>query len=173
MKYSLQYDSIVTEFRITVAVACCWLFSIVHRVLRRVIPDLPLNAPQTFIILNLPVIIFCHISVYFVCRPHLIQIRSEQVPSEATRKLVEDRKAWKTTTVVIGGMVLSFLPGFLRAFGSRLFEHSSRLGRLLFSIQPLTFSCILSNSLLNPLIYRLRNKVIRKTVLQLLKKEDN
>ena len=173
MKYSLQYDSIVTKFRITVAAACCWLISIVHRVLRRVIPDLPVIIPQILVILNLPVNIFCHVSVYFVCRRHLMQIRSEQVPSEATRKFVEDRKAWKTTTVIIGGMVLSFLPGILRTFGSRLFEHSSLLGRLLVSVNPLTFSCVLLNSLLNPIIYCMRSQVIRETVLELLKKENN
>ena len=28
MKYSLRYDSILTKFRVTVAVACCWLIMI-------------------------------------------------------------------------------------------------------------------------------------------------
>ena len=172
MKYSLRYASIVTKFRITVAVVCCWLVSLVHCVIRRVFPGLTVNRTHTFIILNLPVIIFCHVSVYFVCRRHMVQIQSEQLPSEAKRKFLEDRKAWKTTTVIIGGMVLSFLPGILRANGYRLFEHSS-LGRLLVSLKPLTFSCSVLNSLLNPIIYCLRSKVIREALLQLLRKQEN
>ena len=173
MKYSLRYESIVTKFRVTVAAICCWLVALLHRVLRRAVPDLTVNSPHTFMILCISVIIFCHVSVYVVCRRHMIQIQSEQVPSEATRKFLENRKAWKTTTLIIGGMFLSFSPGLLRAFVSRLFQRSSLGSRLLVSIRPLTFSCLLLNSLLNPIIYCLRSKVIREALLQLLRKQGN
>lgn len=133
------------------------------------VPDLTVNSPHTFMILCISVIIFCHISVYVVCRRHTIQIQSEQVPSEATRKFLENRKAWKTTTLIIGGMFLSFSPGLLRAFASRLFQRSSLGSRLLVSIRPSIFSCVLLNSLLNPIIYCLRSKVIREASLQLLR----
>ena len=173
MKYSFRYESIVTKFRVTMAAVCCWFVWFVHRVLRRAVPDLMVNSTHAFAILCMSVIILCHVSVYLVCCRHMIQIRSEQVPSEATRKFLNDRKAWKTTTLIIGGMLLSFSPGVLGGFASRLFQHSSLVSRLLVSIRPLTFSCVLLNSLLNPIIYCLRSKVIREALLQLLRKQDN
>lgn len=39
MKYSLRYEAIVTRFRLTVAIACCWLITKVYFVPRlRIIP---------------------------------------------------------------------------------------------------------------------------------------
>ncbi len=44
---------------------------------------------------SVPVIIFCHTYVYFICRRHEIQIQSEQVSQEATAKFLKKKKAWK------------------------------------------------------------------------------
>ena len=65
-KYSLRYESIVTKFRVTMAAVCFWLVWLCHRVARRAVPDLPVNSPHTFMILCIPVIILCHVSVYLV-----------------------------------------------------------------------------------------------------------
>ena len=110
MKYSLRYETIVTRFRLTVAIACCWLITKVYFVTRlRIIPGVKVITATRFGILTLLVIIFCHVSVYFVCRRHMIQIRSKQVSSEATTKFLEERKVWKTTTIIIDGVILSYL----------------------------------------------------------------
>ena len=170
IKYSLRYENIVTKFRVAVAIAFLWLFVLVHFVSS--IFGIKVFSPYPVVIVSFSVIIFSHASVYLVCRRHMIQIRSEQVSSEATRKFLEERKAWKTTTIVIGGVVVSFLPGVLRAFGSNVFAHYSS-GRYLASASFVTFSFVMLNSLLNPIIYCWRSKVIRNALLQLMKKQHN
>ena len=175
MKYSLRYDSIVTKFRLFVAVSCCWFITIVYwftRILYKALFPIVF-----FIILSLPVIIYCHTSVYFVCRRHLAQIRSEQVSREASTKFLNERKAWKITTVVIAGVCICYAPGLL---SPAVFENIGiRLSsipvfeRIASSSQPFRLSFYMFNSLLNPIIYCWRSTEIRHTMLKLLKKQEN
>jgi len=169
MKYSLRYDSIVTKFRLTVAVACCWLIVVFYWITslfyKLLIP------PSVFVIACFLLMVYCHVSVYFICRRHVIQINSEQVFSDAATKFLEERKAWKTTTLIIAGVLISYSPGVIGIIPFRNFPFPV-LQRLSFCLQPLYFSCFMLNSLLNPLIYCWRSKVICQAMLQLLKKQN-
>ena len=170
MKYSLRYDSIVTKFRLTVAVACCWVIIIVYWAIwllyDKIIPA------YAFVIVSLTVIIYCHSSVYFICRRHLLQIKSEQISSEASSKFLKERKAWKTTTYIIVGVLISYCSALFSGIAFR-YSPVPVLNRIAVSSQPLRFSFFMFNSLLNPIIYCWRIKNIRKAMLQLLKKQDN
>ena len=135
MKYSVRYETIVTRFRLTVAIAWCWLITKVYFVTRlRIIPGVKVITATRFGILTLLLIIFCHVSVYFVCRRHMIQIRLEQVSSEATTKFLEERKVWKTTTIIIDGVILSYLN--LRLLGFIIFPYSVIAQKILDSLLP-------------------------------------
>lgn len=165
MKYSLRYNDVVTKRRLTVAIALCWLFAAINVAIRLTVARIT----AFFVIIITPVIFYCHVSVYFVCRRHLHKIKSEQNSSEATTKFLEDQKAWKTTSIILGSLLLSFLPQALRAIlAQRQFSIP-----LLNSVEPLTFSCVMLNSILNPVIYCWRSQVIRHALLQLLGKEIN
>ena len=169
IRYSLRYDSIVTKFRLTVAVACCWLIMIFDWATwlfyKLLIP------PLVFIIGCFLVIVFCHVFVYFICRRHVIQITSEQISRDATAKFLEERKSWKTTTIIIAGVVMSYSPAIISVFALRNSPFPV-LQRISFSLQPIFFSCFMLNSLLNPIIYCWRSKVIREAMLQLLRKQN-
>ena len=169
IKCSLRYDSIVTKFRLTVAVACCWLIMIFDWATWLFYKLLV--SPLVFIIGSFLLMLFCHVSVYFTCRRHVIQIKSEQVSRDATTNFLEERKAWNTTTIIISGVIISFLPGIisLSAFRNSPFP---ALQRISYSLQPFCFSCFMLNSLLNPIIYCWRSKVIRQAMLQLLRKQN-
>jgi len=169
MKYSLRYDSIVNKFRLTVAVACCWFIMLLYWatwLFYRM-----LIARLIFVIASFLVMVYCHVSVYFICRRHVIQIKSEQTSRDATTKFLEERKAWRTTTLIIAGVLISYSPGVtgIIAFRNSPFPV---LQRLSFSSQPFYFSCFMLNSLLNPIIYCWRSKVIREAMLQLLRKQN-
>ena len=166
MKYSLRYESIVTKFRVTVAVAGSWLIVIVYAI-TRIAPGIKAIPPQIFIIVSLLVISYCHISVYFVCRRHMIQIKSEQVSQEASAKFLAERKAWKTTGIIIGVVFRCFLPGVLRNLAVQSFRRIST------SLYPLTFSCFMLNSMCNPIIYCWRSKEIREALEQLVRRPSN
>ena len=169
MKYSLRYDSIVNKFRLTVAVACCWLIVVFYWATwlfyKLLIP------PPVFVIACFLLMVYCHVSVYFICRRHVIQIKSEQVSRDATTKFLEERKAWKTTTIIIAGVVASYSPGIISIIAFRNSPFPV-LQRLSFSSQPFYFSCFLLNSLFNPIIYCWRSKAIRQAMLQLLRKQN-
>ena len=164
MKYSLRYNDIATKRRLTAAIALCWLFATINVTIRLTVARITVF----FVMIITPVIFYCHVSVYFVCRRHLRKMKSEQNSSEATTKFLEDRKAWKTTSIILGGLLLSFLPQLLRATAQRQFSVP-----LLNSVEPLAFSCVMLNSILNPVIYCWRSRVIRHALLQLLGKKIN
>ena len=115
--------------------------------------------------------VYCHVSIYFTCRRHVIQIKSAQVSSDANTKFLEERKAWKTTTIIIAGVSASYLPGVISILALRNSPFPV-LQRISFSSQPFYFSCFMLNSLLNPIIYCWRSKVIREAMLQLLRKQN-
>lgn len=171
MKYSLRYESIVTKFRLTAAVACSWLTVAVYCVFR-IFPGIIRVRAHVLLILSLLVITFCHISVYFVSRRHMIQIKSEQVSQETSAKFLAERKAWKTTSIIISVVFLCYLPGSLQAIAFNLFT-GSLIQRVAIILRPLTFSSYMLNSLCNPIIYCWRSKQIREAMMQLLKRQSN
>ena len=167
MKYSFQYDSILKKKRLIVASVTCWLASIVHFAVRFAEKtDEQISGPALFILIAtfMSVIFYCHISVYVVCRRHLKQIKSEQVSGEATAKFLSERKAWKTTTIVLGGLLLSFVPGLLRGIVN-VFSFP-----LPTSVAHVTLSFIMLNSFFNPIVYCWRSKIIRQALMELLRK---
>ena len=170
MKYSLRYEEIVTKFRLIVAVGCCWVFITLFFFLR--IFKLRAFPPFIILFLSFPVIIFCHTYVYFICRRHEIQIQSEQVSQEATAKFLKEKKACKTTSIIIGGVLMCYLPGVLIGILPGLFS-GYLIKRLEVSSRPLLVSFQILNSLCNPIIYCWRNKEIREASMQLLKKIAN
>ena len=68
---------------------------------------------QFMVVLNLLIAVYCHISLCFISRRHEKQIRSEQIPGEAAAKFHEEKKAWKTTAIIIGCGFFCLLPGLL------------------------------------------------------------
>ena len=171
MKFSLRYETIVTKFRIIVAVACSWLIAVTYIVARIVSPEIVklIRLSHVLVAISLLVIIYCHGSVYFVCRRHVIQIKSAQHSREVTAKFLEEKKAWKTTSIVIGGVFGCYMLGLLSALLSIILTANKEiLDKLLPSTLYVSF--IILNSLLNPIIYCWRSAVLRKAMLQLLKK---
>ena len=97
----------------------------------------------------------------------MIQINFEQVSVEAKQKFQMERIATKTTTIILFGVFLSYLPSFISGVISQGFG-GSLAGRIAISSFPLSASCYLFNSLFNPVIHCLRNTALRDSVKQLL-----
>ena len=171
MKFALRYEDFVTKKRLIIAVTFCWLIGTVYSVGK--MPGIRFAPDWLFPFLSLFsvfFIVYSHISVYLITRRHLIQINSEQVSMEAKQKFQEERKATKTTTIILLGVFLSYLPSFISGVISQGFR-GSLAGRIAISSFPLTASCYLFNSLFNPVIYCLRNTALRDSVKQLLKRQ--
>lgn len=131
--------------------------------------------PSLLLIIPCFLVIICsHVSVYLVCRRHIIQIKAEQVSREVASKFLEERKAWKTTSIIIGGLVMCYLPGFLSIVTYAMFPDPSSLpNRVTAGSQPMRFSSFMMNSFINPIIYCWRSKVMRQAMLQLWRNCDD
>jgi len=117
IKYSLRWDMFVTKFRLTVAVACCWIIMILYWatwLFYRMLIACVMSVIASFLVM-----VYWHVSVCYVCRRHVIQINSEQVSRDATAKFLDERKVWKTTTTIIAGVLISYSPGVISMIAFR------------------------------------------------------
>ena len=96
------------------------------------------------------IIAFCHTTVYLVSRWHINRIKTEQLPSEAKTKFLQERKALKTTSIIIAFVFLSYVPSLLYGILKRDIWQTNLL--------PIVLSCIFLNSLLNPVIHVLEKQ---------------
>lgn len=171
LKFALRYENIVTTTRIKSAVICIWLVSVV--------PNIPygdfkiLKNILTMIYLAcrigaLVAIVYCHISVYIVTRKHEKQILAAQVSPEAAAKFLKEKKALKTTTIIISVLLICYLPLFTALVVKPLAVPSGYFSSLITLAQPLFLSVTLLNSFCNPVIYRFRNKMFRQAFIELL-----
>lgn len=165
IKYSLNYNSILTKRRLAAAIALCWIFAAICLTIRLITVALII---RIILVITIPWIFYCHFSVYFVCRRHLNQIKSGQTSGEATAKFLEDQKAWKTTTIILGCLILSFLPEVLRTAALQLFPFP-----MMSRVEPIAFSCVILNSFFNPVIYCWRSQIIRQALTQLVRNKLN
>jgi len=171
MKYPLRHESIVTKSRLTAAVAGIWLIIMVYIILTaNIIPGVKVIPGQTQILAigSLLIISYCHISVYFVCRRHEAKLASQQISQEAKAKFLAERKAWKTTSFIIGCALICFSPGLLRAVAYYLFLGNT-MKRIISRSIHITMSSYMLNSLCNPIIYCWRSREIREALKQLVR----
>ena len=172
MKYSLKYVSIVTSNRLAVAIVCRWLISILQ-VIARYTNSLFLVIIAFYFFLavsflSIFVITYCHIAVYFVSRRHMKQIKSELVSREDTVKFLKERKALKTTTIIIGFLFVSYIPGIFFCFVRYFLPRGNYTLSLTAPLPPFVITCMLINSFFNPFIYCWRNKELREAFFELL-----
>ena len=99
---------------------------------------------------------------------HQKVIKTQQLPQEVKR-FVKGNKALKTTVFVVGGVVLCFLPMVLHQWGKVLIRNKQLVvdNQLLAILNPWVRTFGMLNSPLNPLIYCLRQKEMRKFVFRL------
>ena len=88
------------------------------------------------------------------------RIKTEQLPSEGKTKFLEERKAFKTTSIIIALVFLSYVP-------------TLTYGILKDILRGIVLSCVFLNSLLNPFVYCWRKKDLRKVILELLNIRQN
>ena len=157
MKYSLRYSSLVTTPRLTIVVFCSWIISVIP-VIFHPIPATHLFAKWFIYVTVMPailIIVYCHTTVYFVSRRHMKRIKTEQLPSEGKTKFLEERKAFKTTSIIIALVFLSYVPILT-------------YGILKDILRDIVVSCVFLNSLINPFVYCWRKKDLRKVIVELL-----
>lgn len=173
MKYALRYESIVTKSRVTAAVVGSWSVVVVYVVYVFAISgETPFLALSLMVLGNLIVIAFCHISVYLVSRRHRLRIISELVSKEVIAAFLEKKKAWITTAILVGAVCLSFLLGLVNNL-SRIFITGGMFVHRIHSLFiPTFFTCVMSNALINPIIYCWRIRHFRRAIIELVTRKN-
>ena len=174
MKYALQYFDIVTKFRLAKAVMFSWFLAVVYTLLRfflKVNFIVVNTALPVLVIFCLLAITYCHFSVYLTTRRHQRKIRTEQISVEAAAKFLKEKKAWKTTGIIIGFVFLSYLLGLVPNLAV-MFGFLTQESRKAYFWRNITYSGLTLNSLCNPIIYCWRSKSIRKEMVAFFRKEN-
>ena len=168
IRFTMHYPYIVIKRNIKVAVIAIWIFVIFCDVFRRLKTDLKIAFNLLVGLVLVSCILFILVSYVILYRETLCQqtkIKTQQLPQEEVQRFAKERKALKTTVLVVGTVMLCFLPMLFALFISV----SARSGQYQIAYIPpyvRTFSML--NSLLNPLIYCWRQKEMRQFVFRLL-----
>ena len=173
MKYTFRYLTIVTEFRLKAAVVSSWVIASCPAILKSLSEEFEIMisvAGFMFGCGNLLLILYCHLSVYFVTRRHEKQIKNEQVSPQAAADFAKEKKALKTTRIIIMALLVCLVPLIVYNLLSNVFlTGNSYITNVTVLSHPVVVSVISLSSLCNPIIYCYRNKSFRKTCKELLK----
>ena len=170
IKFTMSYPHIVTKRNIKVAVIGFWAFSLTSQGIEnfsnygivRFVTLLLLSSVMTLCVLF---IVTTYAILYRESRRHESQIKTQQLPQEEAARFVKENKALKTTAFVVGAVFLSFLPMALTIFSMAVgVKRNLNVKAVLDMSRLLTRTCAMLNSLLNPIIYCLRQKEMRKFV---------
>ena len=158
-----MYPYLVTKQKIKVAVTASWLVALYCSVVRWPLSDLLFNnvvADKIGRMIVSTIVISC---IVFMATSYVHQqnkIKTQQLPQEEVERFVKERKTLKTTVYVVGAVLLYLSPGALT------FVHAIAQQKPTYFL-PWFRTIIMSNSLLNPLIYSWRQKEMRLTVFRM------
>ena len=173
MKYTFHYVTIVTGLRLKIAVVTSWFIAFFPAILQILSEKLGFifNVTAVMILfLSILLIVFCHLSVYFVTRRHEKQIKCEQVSPQAAADFAKEKKALKTTRIIIMVLLVCLLPLFVYSIcWLRFSKGSSYTGNVILLSHPVFVWLYSLNSLCNPIIYCYRSKMFQKTFKELLR----
>ena len=170
LKYTFRYITIVTGLRLKVAVVGSWTFASSSGILRHFSEKFNVISGFALMFLNILLITFCHLSVYFVTRRHEKQIKCEQVSLQAAADFAKEKKALKTTRIIIIALLLCLSPVFLYVMSwSISSETSGYTVNVIVLSHPVCIWFSSLNSLCNSFIYCYRNRMFRKACKELLR----
>ena len=175
IKHSLRYETLVTTNRLIMAVATAWTIPVTTTLIMALTNvvltnhDVLAEALYLAIIsLSIPgsivAICFCQVAVFFESRRHRAHIRAHQVSGAATMDILKQDKAARTTTMIVGALLLSYAPTVLSDVMvlTANFPKDTELGVFF-----ITDVFLYANSLVNPIIYCMRTQDFKRALREL------
>ena len=166
IKHSFTHATAVTKARLLFASAVVWVSTTVlplsfQNVSRKII------AAVSLVVTSLALIICLQVVVYKEVRRHEKQILSQVTSVAVKAKFQKEKKALKLTTVIITVVILCYFPSFicrvvLYFFGEKI---SDTFKTVVLFLAPVP---VIINSLLNPVVYSVRNTQFRVAFIELL-----
>ena len=176
VRHTFAYENQVTEARIIIASGLAWVIALLLPTGEpsKTKPDL-VKIFVVFIVIPvffyLPAMIYFNWVVYKEVRRNEKQIAANQVSLVAKEKILKNKKAFYTTTVVLLVFFLCYIPIsiFFAIFTSTTERKSTEGGTTAVYLLPLI---PILNSLFNPLIYAVRIRFFRVAFIQLLSRKS-
>ena len=171
IKFPCKYHDMVTKRRLILSVILAWsllafpmilLSFYTNDVLRSIFLMLT-TFPSIFIF------IFCRFATYYEARNQMRKIKARQISAAAAATFLKERKAFKTTTFVIGVVLLCYLPnGLFRVVFVSLISSPETL----LAIEGFVLTLLFCNSVFNPIIYCARSREYRRAFKKLLRRAN-
>ena len=150
-----------------------WTLTFLSEIGRFIAKLMSVSNRTLFVSLVMTMCVVFMVSAYIILHHettrHRKMIKAQQLPQEEVDRFTKESKALMTTVFVVGAVTISFLPIALHILASTLNKKHQLLviTRVLAILNPLVRTFAMLNSLLNPLIYCLRKKEMRKFVFRL------
>ena len=121
---------------------------------------------NSFIAVNVVIIVFLQVTVYVETRRHERQIEALQVTQEERRRFAREKKAFKLTVTILSVLVICFLPLFILRgvfwiYGNEISKETRYI------LYHCSGTITLLNSLINPIIFAIRIRHFRAAFLEL------
>ena len=177
IKHSFHYETLVTARRLTAAVAIAWAIPVVA-LGALTMAELTNYAALTqtifsaILLLSIPgslaAICFCQVVVFLESRRHRQHILAHQVSEAAVKEILKKDKAARTTTMVVGALLLCYTPATLChvVTSTASFPADAALGAI-YVVEVFAFA----NSLVNPIIYCMRTHEFKRALKELFGRE--
>ncbi|XP_078342759.1 beta-1 adrenergic receptor-like [Oculina patagonica] len=174
IKRPFAYDNLVTEVRIVIASCLAWTVGILIPMEdlllteKRFLPTV--LAVSVTLFLLFPAMIYFNVAVYKEIRRNATRIAANQVSLAAKKKLLKNKKAFYTKTLVLVVFFLCYIPGnicnaFTIFLEDRIAPNLRHVTYYLVTLLPVL------NSLFNPLIYAVRMRYFRVAFIYLLSRK--
>ena len=159
IKFTMQYSNIVTYNNMKIAVLSVWIFVFINGILRMTVYRVAHYLTGLSIISNILFHAFTYLTIYRETRWHQKRIETQQLPQDEVKRFVKENKALKTTVFIVGAATVCLLPicfcFIVKTTG--FYEICPINGRW-------RLTCLMFNSLVNPLIYCWRQKEMRNVI---------
>ena len=173
IKHPFAHENQVTEVRIMIASGLAWAAAIALPMEETLMADKPfvtILASCVILFLVLPVTVYLNAAVYKEVRRNEKQIAANQVSLEAKEKILKNRKAFYTITIVFLAILLCYIPVRVCVVIFISFKDIIPGNAGLIAIYILTLLPAL-NSLFNPLLYVVRIRYFRVAFIHLLSRK--
>ena len=176
IKFTMRYCSLVTKKTIMAAVISVWVFATMTEKISDIFTIFKDNMRNTLFSVTVILCILFIALAYFIlyretCR-HRKMIKTLQRSKEEVKRFAKESKAFKTTVFVVASAMLSFMPMAITLVINITVLKGRTGSKVVLTLSPLVRTCAMLNSLLNPLVYCLRQREMRKFVLKVPCRQD-
>ena len=172
IKRSFRYIAMITKARIVVCSILVWITTLLLTIPVAIIDEFIYGIISSYLLISsIAIIIFIQVVIFFEVRRHKKAIAVQQVSLDARKKFLEEKKAFKVTTIVVITVLLTYMPIFVLRILAKLSVISSVT--VLQIAYFIAISMLILCSTMNPITYCFRIRQFRIAFIEILLRKSN